>query len=341
MRRLLALLGSLRLRMALLLLAGMGAAAVLGGWVVWRATAEAALAARASGAPGTPSPVLIWRHVPDYAVLLLLVSVGVALLAVRHVSRPLAQLAAAADSFAVSLDPRPIEVAGPTEIRPVLQAFDLMQRRVSEGVRERMHMLSAVNHDLRTPLARLTLRMERIADAELRAKLRADVLLLDRMVAQGMELARGVSLHEPPATIDLPALLQTLADEAQECGADVACDPTCAGTVRAHPELLHRCLTNLVDNAVRYGGGAVLASEVLADGTRITVSDRGPGLPDAQLEAAFEPFTRLGRSGRQVDGSGLGLTIARQQARSLGGDVSLANRSEGGLTATVTLPNRA
>ena len=333
------LLGSLRLRMALLLLAGMGGAALLGGWVTWRAAVEAGVVARGLEGGVMPTPAVIWRHLPDYAILLLIVSAALALLAVRHVTRPLVQLAQAAERFAVSLDPRPVETGGWTEIRPVLQAFDLMQRRVSEGVQERMHMLSAVNHDLRTPLARLTLRLERIADSELRDKLRAEVDLLDRMVAKGMEMARGVSVHEPLEVIDLPAMLQTIADEAQETGGAVVFEKGRRGTVRARPELLRRCLSNLVDNAVRYGGGAVLAAETLEDTTRITVSDRGPGIPQEQLESAFAPFTRLGRSGRQVDGSGLGLTIARQQARSLGGEVTLANRKRGGLRATITLPH--
>ncbi|MBE7220395.1 MAG: HAMP domain-containing protein [Caulobacteraceae bacterium] len=338
MSRLRGLFGSLRLQMALLLIAGMGFAAVAGGWMVWVGANNGVVAAGGLRDGGELSPMRLWRHVPDYALLLLIVSIGLALVAVRYVTHPLARLADAARRFATSLSPHPVDLKAPTEFQPVLEAFEQMQRRVSEGVQERMHMLSAVNHDLRTPLSRLALRLDRVDDVDLRARLRADVAILEGMVARGMELARGVQTQEPVATIDLAALLQTVADEANEAAVSVVRDPAADGTVRAQPEVLYRCLTNLVDNAVRYGGGAVLSSEHRPGGVRILVADRGPGLPPEALETAFRPFTRLGQDGRQVDGSGLGLTIARQQARTLGGEVTLANRQGGGLIAAIDLP---
>lgn len=331
MRRLRALIGSLRLRLALLLLASMSGGALLGGFVALQALAGA------ERAPAR-SPAAIWHHVPDYAILLVLVSVVLTVAAVRRVTQPLAILAKAAESFAASLDPRPLAYRVPTEFRPVLRAFNLMQQRVSEGVQERLHMLSAINHDLRTPMARLSLRLDHVEEVELRARLQADVVLLKAMVARGMELARGGGVEEPWAEIDLAALLHTIADDAVASGNDVRCEPGCAGTVGARPETLVRCLTNLVDNAVRYGGAARLTCEVRPGETHILVLDRGPGIPDEQLEAAFRPFTRLGNPGRLIDGSGLGLTIARQQARSLGGEITISNRPEGGLAAIVSLP---
>lgn len=332
MKRLRSLLDSLRLKLALLLLVSMSGAGLLGGFVTWRA-------ALGAGQIVQKSPAAIWRHLPDYGILLLLISLGLTLVAVRRVTRPLSRLADATAAFAVSLDPRPLAPGGPSEFQPVLDAFNLMQRRVSEGFQERVHMLSAINHDLRTPLARLALRLDQVSDLDLRARLRADVVLLDGMVARGMQLARGGEAQEARAPIDLTALLQTIADEAVEMGNDVSCDLACHGVVQARPETLLRCITNLVDNAVRYGGSARLTCEMSRGVTQIIVLDDGPGVAEEQLEAAFRPFTRLGHPGRQVDGSGLGLTIARQQARSLNGDVRLENRKAGGLAAIITLPN--
>ncbi|MGI4877074.1 MAG: ATP-binding protein [Janthinobacterium lividum] len=333
--------------MAALLLVGMFGAALLGvgaaqdaavGQGTRPCAAHIGGVRRASVAPDCSTAAgSIIHHLPDYMLILLAGGTTLALVAARVVTRPLARLVDAAETFATSLHPSPLPETGPTELRAAIATFNLMQRRVSDGFAERIQMLSAVNHDLRTPLTRLKLRLDQVSDEDLRNRLRADVALIGAMVSGGLELARSDSVPEPWERVDLDALLQTVADNAAETGATVDFREGCGVTIRTRPDTLTRCITNLVDNAVRYAGSAVLTCRAVDGMVEISVADTGPGIAEAQFEEAFRPFTRLGDPSRQVDGSGLGLTIARQQARSIGGEVWLCNRAERGLVARVTL----
>jgi signal transduction histidine kinase len=269
----------------------------------------------------------------------------ISLLAFYIMSRPIRLLAQAADNFGRDMSGAPpLPETGPREVRESAQAFNRMQRRIRNFVDERIRTLVAVSHDLRTPLTRMRLRVEELDDAA-RLPLQKDLDELQQLIDTAMELAR-TSGTEALAPVDMAALLGSMVEDRQDMGQDVELQSPekLAGIapLLALPLSLKRCLGNIMDNAVRYGGGKVTVSA--ADGkTALTVciADNGPGIPEEELERVFEPFYRLEPSrSRNTGGSGLGLAIARNMARMHGGDITLANRPQGGLLARVTFLRR-
>ncbi|WP_263142864.1 ATP-binding protein [Pseudomonas sp. RIT-PI-AD] len=257
----------------------------------------------------------------------------------RLLSRPIRRLSEAAERLSENLDSPALAEDGPMESRQAARAFNLMQTRIREQMQQRGRMLAAVSHDLRTPLARLKLRVEQVADDPLRERMARD---LDEMV--GMLDATLSYLHEQraseaPQWFDLQALVESMAEDAQERGLDVQVEGRCA-PLRAQPMALRSCLNNLLDNALRYGGDGVRIQLAERDaGIDVRVIDHGPGIPAAQREAVFEAFFRLeGSRNRNSGGVGLGLTITREAARRLGGDIRLEDTPCGGLTAVLCLP---
>jgi len=219
------------------------------------------------------------------------------------------------------------------------RAFNTMQRRIRSFVEDRARILAAVSHDLKTPLTRLRLRAELLDDEALRDKVLADLRDMETMVAATLDFMRGVEAGEGSRRVDLMALLETVAENAREAGGRVSLAGTVGAPVVARPTALKRCLVNLVDNAVRYGGGAEITASEIPGAVRVVVADDGPGIPEALLEQAFEPFYRIDSSrARHTGGTGLGLGIARNIARAHGGDLTLRNRQGGGLEAELTLP---
>ena len=200
-------------------------------------------------------------------------------------------------------------------------------------------MLAAISHDLRTPITRLRLRAEFVDDDEQRAKMLNDLEQMEAMIAATLAFAREDSTNEPRKTLDLAALMQSVCDDATDMGCDVVYDGAARASYNGRPMALKRAFTNLVDNAVKYGGGARVVLEETREGIVVTVEDNGPGVPDSEIERIFEPFYRAETSrNRETGGTGLGLAVVRSIIRGHGGEVTLVNRTEGGLRATVTLP---
>lgn len=280
-----------------------------------------------------------WALNPIYLLIIFGASAALSILVARAAARPLRRLEQAARDFSVSLDPDPIPERGPEEVRTALATFNLMQSRVQRGFRERTHMLAAISHDLQTPLTRLRLRLEQVDDPALRERLVADLAATRSLVQEGLELARSSESSEGWSMVDIDSLLASLAEDAAEFGAPVAFTSGCGGNVRVKPNALSRCLTNLIDNAVHYGGGADISC-IRADGhLTIMVRDHGPGIADDRIEAMFAPFVRGETSrSRTTGGTGIGLTIARAQAHTFGASVTLANHPSGGLIARVDIP---
>jgi signal transduction histidine kinase len=284
--------------------------------------------------PARPRPA--W-----WGLLLFLACIAVlAWLVARMATRPLQQLADAADT----LDPANAAVLlpeqqGSNEVRSAVRAFNRMQQRIQDDLRERTGMLAAITHDLQTPLTRLRLRLEKVQDEELRDKLIRDMNAMQQMLQEGLEFARSRDAGEPPQRLDLDSLLASLCDDANEGGQPVQYIERCSAEVMARPIALRRALTNLVDNAVKYGGNAEVALACEARRCRIRISDNGPGIPLDKLEAVFMPFNRLEHSrSRETGGTGLGLSIARNIIERHGGQLQLSNRPGGGLEAQVVLP---
>jgi signal transduction histidine kinase len=205
----------------------------------------------------------------------------------------------------------------------------------------RTHFLAAMSHDLRTPLTRLKLRAESLDDATLRDRFNADLDEMNRMVQGALNLFRGVDHDEPLVNVDVVALLAELSQELGEIGADFKVSGK-AAPLSARPMALKRCLTNLISNAVKYGGHVTVVLDDAPKDLVVRVQDEGPGIPHDMLERVFEPFFRLENS-RNADtgGVGLGLSIARDVAQSHGGSLVLANRSPRGLEAVLRLPRES
>jgi signal transduction histidine kinase len=219
-----------------------------------------------------------------------------------------------------------------------------MAARIRRFVQDRTFMLTAIGHDLRTPITRLKLRAEFMEDEDLRRKMLADLDEMEAMVSATLAFGRDATSSEPVTPLDLPTLIRTVLDEAADARPELterlSYDGPAHLTVKARSNSLKRALTNLVGNAVTYGGGAHAALGAACAGVAVlAIEDDGPGIPPGDLDRVFQPFQRVESSRNRETGCvGLGLPIARNILRAHGGDVSIANRSEGGARVTVTLP---
>lgn len=285
------------------------------------------------------SPTFLWAFVLMTAAAALLT-----LWAVRRMTAPVTTLAKAAEALGRDVNAPPLPEDGPIEVATAAAAFNTMAARIRRFVQDRTEMLTAIGHDLRTPITRLKLRAEFMEDDEQRRKMLIDLEELEAMVSATLAFGRDAKATEPVSPLDLPELLRTILDEATDAWPDLAEKVAYEGpphlTVRVRPLALKRALANLVANAVNYGGSARIRLTPPADGiVVIEVEDEGPGVAPQELDRVFEPFHRVEPSrNRETGGVGLGLPIARNILRAHGGDVTLANRPTGGLRATVTLP---
>ena len=273
-------------------------------------------------------------------VPLLLMGVAVILVVwwvARRVVGPMRALAEGADRLGRGEDTASLAATGPKELRETTRAFNQMQDRLTRFVAERTRMLAALSHDLRSPLTAMRLRVETLDETEDSDRLRTLIAEMQAMVEATLDFARNAAQAEPATPVDLAALLADLAGDA---GDDkVTLVPSAPVRIMARAPSLRRALRNLIDNAVGYGGSATIALEQDAGAAVVTIADRGPGLPDDQLEAVFAPFARHEPSrSRDTGGTGLGLAIARTILQAHGGTVTLRNLPEGGLQARVQLP---
>jgi signal transduction histidine kinase len=281
-----------------------------------------------------------WRLLATLGVLLAAV-VALSVLAVRWVTRPLSLLAGAAEGLGRDIHRAPLPESGPQEVRHAARAFNTMQARLTRYVEDRTRMVSAISHDLRTAITRLRLRTELLEDPAPRAGLLRDLDEMQRMTSTALDFLRGLEEQEKIQPLDLNALLESLKAEAEDLGREVDVQAPASAPYPTRPLALKRCLANLLDNAIKYGGRARVILDDGAAQVRIRIADDGPGIPEDELEKVFEPFYRLEVSrSRETGGSGLGLSIARNVARAHGGDLVLRNRPEGGLEAVLTLPRR-
>jgi signal transduction histidine kinase len=278
-----------------------------------------------------------WHVLINLGVMLLAIVVLVIFVA-RSTVRPLTQLASAARDLADDLRHPPLPEEGPSEVRAAAMAFNTMQTRIRSGIEERERFLAAVSHDLKTPVTRLRLRAEMLADERLREDIRHDVDDMQQLIDDALDFLRGKSVEEPIQPIDLVALVESIVDDFAHTGR-VSLEAPDTLRFNGRPRALQRALRNLVDNALKYGQSAQVVLEEKPDGVLISVEDEGYGIPEGEIESAFEPFYRIEESRcRETGGTGLGLAIVRQVARSHGGDATLTNRPERGVRAELRLP---
>ncbi len=287
-----------------------------------------------AGDPASGPQRLLW------SVGILLVSVVLLVLfAVRQTTRPLSMLSEAATRLGNDINEPPLPEKGPREVENAARAFNRMQRKIQDEIRQRSHLLAAVSHDLKTPITRLRIRTEMLEDEQVKAKFESDLKDMESMVNEALDFVRGIDQQETRSPIDLGALIESLQDDFDDSGKRVRTELADTPPYTGRPVALKRCLSNLMENALKYGGHVVVTMRQEKDHLVIEFADDGPGLPDDLLERVFEPFFRAEPSrSRETGGSGLGLAIARGIARAHGGDVILKNRSEGGLAAILDLP---
>ncbi len=282
-----------------------------------------------------------WPYMVSMLLMAATILVVVAL-TVRRITRPLTALSHAADRLGRGDSVEPLVETGPREVRRTTAAFNAMQARLTRFVRDRTAMLAAISHDLRTPITSMRLRAELVEDRETKAKLLEALEEMQRMTEATLAFAREEAMPEETRPVDLAALVQSLCEDLAETGMEVVFRAADKTPYACRPLSLKRAIRNLIENAAAYGKRARVALEPAGAAVRIVVDDDGPGLPEEAMERVFTPFVRLeGSRSRETGGIGLGLAIARSVIRGHGGDITLANRAEGGLRATIHLPASA
>ena len=279
----------------------------------------------------------------DYGIRLVFIALA-AWFGARWLSAPMRRLQAASRTLGQSLarnatPPQIDERGGTVEVREAAHVFNEMSRQLSDQVNSRALLVAAISHDLRTPLTRIRMRLESSEGDPLTARSIADIHEMDDLIESALEVFRGASTHEEASeSTDVHALVQAIIDDLADLGQPVGVrgEPAPA---RVRAKSLRRVVSNLVNNALRYGKRADVIVQALPEAVHIVIEDEGPGIPEAQLDAVMQPFFRLESSrSRLTGGSGLGLYIARDLIARQGGTLTLANRAEGGLRATIRLP---
>lgn len=263
-------------------------------------------------------------------------------LAVRLVTRPLARLAAAADELGPDLKTQVLDESGPTEVAHAARAFNAMQGRITGYMAERVQILAAISHDLQTPITRMRLRTDLMDNEHDQLKFRQDLDAMNALVREGVTYARTLQgTSEPPCRIDADALFESMVADYGDAGQEVVLEGQIGGTIVTRPNALRRILSNLIDNALKFGSEVRLRVHVDGDRLTLAVIDNGPGIPPEHLESVLKPYYRVESSrNRSTGGTGLGLAIAQQLANAMGAQLKLQNGSEGGLEALLLMSTR-
>ena len=254
---------------------------------------------------------------------------------VKRQTRPLKQLADAANALSLDIYQPPLKEQGASELVMATQAFNRMQLRLRKYIEDREQLFSAISHDLKTPITRLRLRAELIDDDEKIDKFNHDLDELEIMVKGALQCVKDTDLHENLVTIDVEHLLNSIAEHHNHKDTKVRLPQHPILPIMAKPLALKRCLSNLIDNGVKYGHSVTVNVIDSPDKLIITISDKGQGIPDAKLKTVFEPYVRLATDNT---GHGLGMGISRNIVRAHGGQLTIKNSIKGGLLVIVVLP---
>lgn len=272
------------------------------------------------------------------SLLLMLAMAGLLFSLVRRLAYPLDGFVQAAQRFARDVQASPIALQGPAELQQLAQSFNRMQAKVQRLIEDRTQMLAAISHDLRTPITRLQLRVESLAEDK-REKALQDLHEMEQMIDSILSFARLEHEHEAVTHFDLNALLVTLCDEQADAGHHVHYKTQTRTPYVGKVLALKRALHNMLQNAFKYGGSAEVSLQVQQAYIVITICDSGPGIAESQLEKVFRPFYRLDKARTSgAGGSGLGLAVARDIVRAHAGDIHLSNLPQGGLQVEISLP---
>lgn len=258
----------------------------------------------------------------------------------RRLLKPLNAIAGAADQISRGEIIPPLQINSPKEIQRVAAAFNTMQERLTRYISDRTNMLAAISHDFRTPITSLRLRAEMIADEALRAQMIRTLEDMSRMVDATLQFAQDENTTRDTEDIRLDELIRGIVSDHADMGSNIRLHSPSPLHYRCRPLAMKRALTNLIDNAARYGSQVEVFLRSGNANITIVVQDNGPGIKPEWLDKVFEPFVRPDYDGRCSDhgGSGLGLAITRSIIKAHGGQIVLSNPIQGGLRATITLP---
>ncbi|WP_160287387.1 sensor histidine kinase [Pseudomonas knackmussii] len=291
----------------------------------------------------TPKPIPVAQWLPVVLVVQLVLLLLCTWLAVRMAIRPLTRLAQAVDHLDPNAEAPHLDEGGPREVAHAARALNALHGRIGDYLKERMQLLAAISHDLQTPITRMKLRVEQMDESHERERLWSDLNEMQHLVREGVAYARSMDgASEAQQRVNLDAFLDSLVLDYQDAGQDVSLEGKSGVSLDTRPHALRRVVGNLLDNALKFGGAAELDVQRDAERVCIRVSDRGPGIAEAELEEVFKPFYRVESSrNRSTGGTGLGLAIAQQLSQALGGRLTLSNREGGGLCAQLELPIHA
>jgi signal transduction histidine kinase len=291
---------------------------------------------------------VLLRPTPDWPIEIMiaalmavvLASAGAAFMA-RRIVRPLSELTTAAAKVASGNGTPHVNEEGPEDVRKAAIAFNAMAEKVTRTLESQRHLLSAVGHDLRTPLTAMRINLEFVDDEELRDGLLRNLDELQALTEQVLAAAKGAG-GEQPRQVDLSALVESLCTDLDEMGEPVRWNNHSPAPISCRPNEIKRAVRNLVENAVAYGHKANVRISDAGDGYDVLVEDEGPGIPEGERQRVFEPFVRLESSRNEATGgTGLGLTLVKAIAEGHGGAVTLENRPGGGLRVRMHLPRLA
>ena len=264
---------------------------------------------------------------------------GIALGMAGSVTRPIRKCAEEAQRVYVASEPQPLPVEGPKEVRELATAFNEMQQRVKKLVDERTLVLAAVSHDLKSPLARLRLRIEELESDDRRRDIETDLDEMLQMIDSSLEFLRSDHTGEEKQRLDIGAIIGTICDDFSDRGFSVTVERQGKAVFSGRRLALKRAFTNLIANAIKYGQLAQVRVVATEHSITIVIEDEGPGIPEHELDKVYAPFYRIETSrSRDTGGSGLGLTVAKSVITGHGGSLLLANRPDRGLSATIILP---
>jgi signal transduction histidine kinase len=284
-----------------------------------------------------------WSGSWTVTFLFAIISVTVlGLWAARALTAPLSSFAKAAENFSLNGAAAPLPERGPEEIRSVAKALNRMRERITALIDDRTRMLAAISHDLRTPITRMRLRSEFIEDDMHRSRMLRDLDQMRSMLESVLSFLRNDRKLESMTLVDIASTLQLVTDQFADMGHKVTYHGPEHAMATVRPDDLLRSVTNVVENAVRFGAEASIRLDVSPDNVTIDVEDDGPGIADARKDVMLEPFVR-GDDARNMDeaaGFGLGLSIAHAIVLAHGGELTLHDRQPHGLIVRITLPVR-
>jgi len=278
----------------------------------------------------------------DWILLLFLVLGGlgaVAYLISFQLIKPLKNLSGGAIRFSKEMHNEPIPLVGPTEVKDAAASFNQMQAHVERFIEERMQLIAAISHDLRTPLTRLRLRVDSISDEQQRNKALADIDNMNAIVMSVLSFIRDDAKQEKVVKTDLTSLICTICDEISDTFGPAVCNETQSFVTFCKPTAMKRALNNVIENGVKYGEEVLVVLRRQGETILIEITDRGPGVEEDELEKIFIPFYRVEKSrNRETGGVGLGLSVAKTLTKDQGGELKIENTAPCGLKVSISLP---